>query len=198
MARDGITIKQDRFARNLFLGMSEREAYVQAGYSSKQLPATLDRNACELAKSSKVVARREELVKQAVDASVMTVLERKRRLSELGKASLVDFMGEDGEPVLSRDVPNNSAASEYSVRTRSTKDGDTIKERTLKLRDPIAAIAELNKMDGLYKDNDRSAEVVVSNFVFILPDGTRLKPGQLTGEVRRGGIIDQPGTLLPG
>ena len=42
--KNKLTPKQERFALNLFKGLSQREAYIQAGYSSKQLPSTLDRN----------------------------------------------------------------------------------------------------------------------------------------------------------
>ena len=78
-----LTQKQENFTLNLFKGMSQREAYTVAGYSSKQSPDTLDRNACELAGSNKIVARLEELNSKTEDDSVATVIERKQRLTEV-------------------------------------------------------------------------------------------------------------------
>ena len=78
-----LTQKQETFCLNLFKGMSQREAYLHAGYSSNQSSDTIDRHACVLANSDKVVARREELDKKAEDKSVATVLERKQKLTEI-------------------------------------------------------------------------------------------------------------------
>ena len=78
-----LTQKQELFTQNLFKGMSQRDAYTGAGYSSEQLPDTLDRNAFELARSNKIVARLEELNERTEDKSVATVTERKQRLTEV-------------------------------------------------------------------------------------------------------------------
>ena len=80
-----LTQKQENFVRNLFIGMSQREAYVEAGYSSNQLPATIDRHAFDLANEGKVLARLNELNEAAESKKVLTVKERKERLSELSK-----------------------------------------------------------------------------------------------------------------
>ena len=45
-------------------------------------------------------------------------------------------------------------------------------------RDRIAAIAELNKMEGTYAPEKQVVEKVYS-FVFIMPDGTKTRPEQL-------------------
>ena len=80
-----LTQKQERFTQNLFGGMSQREAYIVAGYSSKQAPATIDRNACILANSNKIVTRWNDLRQKAEDESVLIVLERKQRLTEFAR-----------------------------------------------------------------------------------------------------------------
>ncbi|GAI87124.1 unnamed protein product [marine sediment metagenome] len=86
-----LTQKQETFTQNLFKGMSQREAYIEAGYSPKSSMATIDNHACQLANSGKVVARWEELKKKVEDASIATVKERKQILTEIARGNLLDY-----------------------------------------------------------------------------------------------------------
>lgn len=151
-----LTVKQERFAQYVFEGYSQHEAYIKAGYSKKMLPATIDRCAHDLVNNPKVSARIEALKKKAEDASVMSVLERKQRLSEIARAKLTDFMmlGEDGSWVnLGPETPNGGAIQEIASRTEYDEEGNhpTIHTK-VKLHDPVKAIQELNKMEGVYSD----------------------------------------------
>ncbi len=58
-----LTPKQERFCQNLEIRrMSQRAAYIDAYPKAKDWkPSTVDENACRLANSSKIRARREEL-----------------------------------------------------------------------------------------------------------------------------------------
>ncbi len=152
MKGDVLTPKQENFARNLFSGMSQRDAYIQAGYSSNNSLAVIDEHSCKLAAKDNIKIRIAELKTSAVDKSVMTVIERKKRLSELGRADLTDFMDTEGEPKLDKTVPNHTAASEYYIKTKIDKYGNPIVTKSIKLRDQIAAIQELNKMEKIYSD----------------------------------------------
>ena len=80
-----MTQKQENFALNLFKGMSQREAYVKAGYSSRQSMKVIDNHACELAKTGGVKMRLEEFNQKSTDDSILTKLERKQRLSLIAK-----------------------------------------------------------------------------------------------------------------
>ena len=100
-----LTNKRANFARFLFLGLNEHDAYLKAGFSSKQKDATINSHACVLSKNAYVVARIQELQRKADDASIMDVKERKQVLTFL--ARMKGYKG-------------------------------------------VAAIAELNKMDGAY------------------------------------------------
>jgi hypothetical protein len=98
-----------------------------------------------------VQKRLAELRKKTENDSVMTVLEREQRLSEIGRGNLIDFIGPDGDPVpLNKELPNNRALTEYSVITTTTKKGNVMTTRTIKLHNPVVAIQELNKMRGDY------------------------------------------------
>lgn len=93
-----LTPKQDRFARNLFLGSSQREAWIEAGYSSKYPVSVIDSNACRLAATSKIKARFEELQTEADNEAIAPVKERMKRLSEILRARVADFRDAAGNP----------------------------------------------------------------------------------------------------
>ena len=78
-----ITQKQENYALNLFKGMSQRTAYIEADYSTNMLEATMDREACELAKNPNVATRLEELNRASDSENVASVLERKETLTKI-------------------------------------------------------------------------------------------------------------------
>ncbi|KKN50763.1 hypothetical protein LCGC14_0629330 [marine sediment metagenome] len=88
-----LTQKQESFALNLFSGMKQREAYLSAGYSAKQLSSTIDENASRMAADSKVKARIEELRLPAVNSTKMLVAEREEKLSEFGRETIEGKFG---------------------------------------------------------------------------------------------------------
>ncbi|MFA5385739.1 MAG: terminase small subunit [Eubacteriales bacterium] len=180
-----LTQKQERFTRFLFDGLSQREAWIKAGYSSNYAPAIIDTHACVLAKSDKVKIRLAELNAEADNKSVMSVLERKQRLTEIARPRITDFMelGQDGSWVnIGPETPNSGAISEIHSRTEYDEDGAHPTVHTsVKLHNPVQAIQELNKMEKIYSDAPVFQENRQVNFVFVLPDGTRIAPSKLTG-----------------
>jgi phage terminase small subunit len=158
-----LTQKQETFCLNLFQGMSQHEAYLKAGYSNKQSPAVIDKNASILAKTSKVLVRIDELRKKAEDDSVMDVLERKQRLTEIARAKLTDFMelGQDGAWVnIGPETKNGGAISEIHSRTEYDDDGAKPTVHTsVKLHNPVEAIKELNKMDKVYTEGGTNVNI---------------------------------------
>lgn len=87
-----LTQKQETFTLNLFKGMYQREAYIDA-YKPTYALETVDANASRLAHNAKVLARLGELQEAISDSSVMTVKERKERLSEIGSEELLSSKG---------------------------------------------------------------------------------------------------------
>ena len=83
-----LTQKQENFTLNLFKGMTQREAYTNAGYSSGYAIEVLDTNASVLANSNKILLRLKELRGQTEDDTVLTVLQRKQRLTEITKKDI--------------------------------------------------------------------------------------------------------------
>ena len=53
---DTLTQRQESFCLNIASGMTQREAYLAAGYSARSAPAILDIRACEVASNSMVLS----------------------------------------------------------------------------------------------------------------------------------------------
>jgi len=144
-----LTAKQERFARFVFEGCGNTEAWEKAGYSMRGKPSVIWTNACRLAQNTNVALRIKELNDLAVDASVSTVLERKQILTEIQRARVGSFTDEHGNVNIT-DASQLLSAALQEIRTDRTASGGI--RTTLKLRDPVAAIAEHNKMDGVYSE----------------------------------------------
>ena len=181
----GLTPKQEKFALGLFEGKTQRQAFIDAynpRYGRWQPPGEctgIDCHASLLANKPKIKAFLEALKSKIIeDNYIMPVKERMRKLSEIGRANLTDFVNEEGSVTL--EAPNKGALQEVVVE--ETERGK--RKKSVKLHNPIAAIQELNKMDHVYEANPNEGKVPIMNFVFILPDGTRLTPKELASGQR--------------
>ena len=146
--------RQKQVCVNLASGMPQGEAWASAGY-----PAEFAQSHCSdfITNNRLAIAYLDELNKRKADMqlaklteTIASPLERKAILSEILRARLIDFTGDDGQPNLSKDTPNNRAAKEFYHKKRYDREGNPIVTKSIKLTDPIAAIQELNKMDGSY------------------------------------------------
>jgi phage terminase small subunit len=148
-----LTKKQEDFARYIFEGMSNREAYAKAGYSTNMALATRDVKAAEIAANGKVAVRLAELRKRAEDASVATVLERKQVLTEIVRGRVSQYI--TGKRIsVTPDQLNSAAVQEVVTSEIQVGKGDNaamVEVTKLKLRDPVSAISELNKMEHIYE-----------------------------------------------
>jgi phage terminase small subunit len=161
--RQRLTGKQERFALLLFQGVKQHQAYIQAGYSSNQAPATIDRHAFDLANDGNVLARLGELQQKAEDATIGTVIERKQRLTEIYRANLTDFVDDEGNITLKP----SAAIAEYTTteQTVSTGDGEVkvITKKTIKLHAPVPSIQEHNRMERIGNDQPAGINVNIDN-----------------------------------
>lgn len=150
-----LTQKQENFVNNLFQDMTQREAWIKAGYSSNYSMSVLDSNACRLANTSKIQARLEELRQATKSALIADEIERKEILSEIARGRLTDYItcGPDRDLIsVGSESPNTAAFQEIISRTEYDKDGADVAVVTkLKLHNPIQAIDVLNKMEKIYE-----------------------------------------------
>ena len=116
-----LTAKQEQFALNLFKGLSQRDAYIAAGYSSNQKSSTIDEDASRLAKDSKILARLAELRAEAAGDDIADVTERKRKLTEILRKS-------DAEANVIRAIAeHNKMDGSYAPEQKSIQGEITIK-----------------------------------------------------------------------
>ena len=118
MKGNKLTQKQELFTQYLFEGLSQRQAYIKAGYSSNQLPATLDRHAHTVANSDKIKARLAELNLASVTPKV---LDKQARLEKLTEVALTSY---EKQSVTAQQVIN--AIKEIAVQTGETNPSVTI------------------------------------------------------------------------
>jgi len=176
MAEQKLTARQEKLVLNIFNGMSQHDAYIQAGYSRKQSPATIDRNACALLKNNKVLTRLAELREEARLPDVVSFGERQRVLTEITRARMTDFMtcGADGTWMhdIGGETLNTAALKRVDTTTMpygDKKDDLSVILTKVELISPIEAIKELNKMDGVYtpdplvNNDNRTFNIVVMN-----------------------------------
>jgi phage terminase small subunit len=139
--------------------MSQREAYIKAGYSNKQSFVTIDRNACGLLKNNKVLTRLEELRQKTQNDKIASVIECQEILTEIIRAKQTDFMTCSADGVWMHDVGNETlnthAIKQIQTTTMPFGGNDSplkILLTKVELHDPLKAIDLLNKMRGLYSD----------------------------------------------
>lgn len=184
-------IKQEKFCLEYFKIGNATEAAIKAGYKQRSAYAM----AAENLKKPVIISRLAELQKKAEDASVMTVLERKQRLTEIARARTTDFVRcVNGVAKITVDLESfNSGAIQEVTTDEIGGDGKPLVFVTkLKLRDPVGAIAELNKMDGAYAvekhDITSKGESIKPAPVFQIVDQetkdllTRIQDGERTVE----------------
>jgi len=160
-----LTTKQENFVINLLKGMNQTEAY-RLAYGCKSTNVAKV-NASKLLTKTNVRAKYQELTKQTESAAVMSVEERKARLSEIARARLTDYQesGADGAGYINigRESPNTAAIAGIKSSTKFDENGNTGTLYTeIKLHNPIMAIAELNKMEKLYNDDKQGVNVNVN------------------------------------
>jgi len=82
-----LSARQEQFAINIFKGMTQRDAYMDA-YHPKSTLAVVDVNASQLLRSPKISNRLKELMGKVTTEAVSTVQERKEKLSQIANGVL--------------------------------------------------------------------------------------------------------------
>ena len=108
--------KNEKFAQGIFEGLSQRKAYRAAFPSSvKWKDSTVDSRASELYNTSEILGRLDELKKEAADDSILSVIERKKWLSEL-----IESFDERTENKLKALDLLNKMEGEYTTKIEGT------------------------------------------------------------------------------
>lgn len=146
-----LTQKQETFCLKYFELGNATEAAIAAGYHRKTARFIASENLTKL----NIQARIKELREAVEGPTVAAVLERKEILSEIARGRLTDFMecGQDGNWInIDSEKLNTHALQAIDSKTEYDDNGahPTVVTK-IRLHNPIQAIAELNKMEGLYE-----------------------------------------------
>jgi hypothetical protein len=148
-----LRVRQERFCLEYFKTGNASNAALIAGYSERNIRSIASR----LSTNVNIIARLKELQSKVESNAVATVAERKQILTEILRSKLTDFMelGQDGSWVnIGPETPNSRAIQEIHSRTEYDENGSHPTVHTsVKLHDPMKAIAELNKMEKVYETN---------------------------------------------
>ena len=137
----------ERFCVEYFGGKTKKESAIEAGYS----PKTAQQIASRLLRKVNILERLQELQQAAASAKIVSVRERKERLTEIIRTRMTDFVKVGADGVRINIGPDNAnCAGLREVRSWAERnDNGTRKVVTIiKLHDHVKAIAELNKMEG--------------------------------------------------
>lgn len=145
--------------------------------------------ASRMASSPNIFARIQWLKAKAVEKTFLTIERRKRILSrvaaEVGEVDPADHLEAGGDGVyinFGQESKNRGAVAGLKSRTDMSGEGGEAGAVITEIRyrpfsDAVAAISELNKMDGVYPDAKGKQDAppqVVFNIVF--PSGPRVPP----------------------
>lgn len=198
-----LTPRQRRFVQNYLRSSNATRAYIEAGYSRNQA----DSGAGRLLRTSRIKQALERAHALADGQALLSIVERKEMLSRLATQIAnhdpADFVetGPDGNVSIRIDktTPNRLAIAGLKSRTERGPDGEQAIVTDLKLRDPtiaIKAIDALNKMDGLYRDNEGSGGVSVQ-FVIQGPSGEPKQVFSVQPQSIEAGYEDAPTIEIP-
>lgn len=141
--------RHEAFARAMVEGKSAVAAYVAAGYRK----TSADANATRLMENDGVSIRIAELKAEAAKGSVLTAQQVLEGLSRLAGSNMADYVGAHGQFLDVAQLTRDQAAAVQEVTIETRTQDDTLVTRTkLKLYDKRAALTDLGRHYGLFKD----------------------------------------------
>lgn len=164
--KNKLTPKQELFTRNLFKGMTQREAWIQAGYSSKYPLADIDTHACHLANKDKIQTRLTELNAKLEDAAIMDKQELLKTHTEIARGRVGHILDE-GNRIKQDANKDDASIQELESIDVTIGKGENAKLATvtkLKLHDPVRSMQEIAKLRGYYpKDGTGEGNTYIVN-----------------------------------
>lgn len=146
--------RQELFAKYYAETHNGQQSATKAGYSDRGASKAAQR----LLKNVQVRSLIEKHEAEVLDRELASIRERKTILTEISRAKLKDFFDLEeqccphcAEPIVLGQLilePDRLTAAVQSITKIIDKNGNV--RHTIRLRDPVGAIAELNRMEGVY------------------------------------------------
>lgn len=111
-------IRHEKIALSLFQGKTQEQAFIAAGYKVKWARSLASHT---LATKRDILKRVIEMHNEATDAAVMTVKERKIRLSEIARGNITDYQSPGGI-YIDKNSPNIGAIESLEIKTLYSRD----------------------------------------------------------------------------
>jgi len=155
---DKLTQLQQRVATGVLAGLSQRQAYLEAG-GKGTTETVMDSSASEILSNPKVKAFMDSMKEAAITAAVMTRSEAMEKLSALARTDLKDLvefgeyeLGSDpekGDPIIQSAWRIKPSALQDPVKMAAISELTSSKEGVkIKTHSPLAAIKQLADMQG--------------------------------------------------
>lgn len=165
-----LTAKQQRFIEEYMIDLNATQAAIRAGYSPNGASVT----ATDLLANTKI---RDEVDKKMAERSKRTGVTQDRIIRELARIAFVDptdviNMAEGTIDDLV-DEDSRAAIASVKVKTFSTRGGQEIVEREVKLHDKIKALELLGKHNRMFVDRfegDINGRVIINDGIPVYPD----------------------------
>ena len=184
-----MTLKQRRFVMAYLKSGNATDAAIKAGYSRD----TARQMGTENLSKPVIQAAISKVNEVTDDKDVADIHERKKTLSEIVRGRVGHFITAGADGVVPNVGPKNvnSAALEMvESRCVTAGEGDGKQAATItkiKVKDQVAAIAELNKMEGVYAPEKFEADVTHS-MIMKEPDPAPVRRKRITDDRRQPGI----------
>jgi len=147
----GLNSRQYRFCLNILQGMTNTDAYLQAGYDcSREIAYANASTLLSNPKIEKFLASYQEKQLATIDSQLLSKSEKRQLLATFARAQLIDLIDDNGAPKINKNSPAAKALKEWYRKERFDRDGNPVVTSSLKMIDPITAIMEDNKMTGDY------------------------------------------------
>lgn len=146
--------KHERFAQELAKGKTADEAYKEAGYKANR------GNAATLKANQSIQDRVIEILNRAATRVEITQARVLEELAKIGFSNMLDYMAidSDGDPYVSlSQMSREQAAAVQQIVVEDYKDGRgedarDIRKITFKLADKRAALVDIGKHLGMFKE----------------------------------------------
>ena len=142
------------FCKYVAEGDNQSTAAIKAGYSRRGNRS----RACRLMKREEIRAEIRKLQEDLANPRIASIFERKKLLTDIARARISDYFEVVNEEIRWKEgADKEKAGGLFKIKSviKTDKSGNTTRTMSVQLGNVIKAIAELNKMDGLYnKVND--------------------------------------------
>ena len=180
---DRLTQKQENYVLGLYQGLSQRQAYIKAGYSLHSAPGTMDIEASRMAALPKISLRLDEMRALSEAETHQKVGKVRQFLNDIIDTTPADVLqlSEDGRDLRIKPEAMHSKVT-GSIRTSQVMIGGLpVRVTSLGMLDKLKAVDILNKMDRVYSDSVPASNQTI-NILVMNEEAKRLTESILSGK----------------